>query len=383
MTDSDIRNYNLARVIAYRAFGHNEKIGDALRLSAELTRAYGLRAPRGIWVPTQVIARGLAFARSLNTSNGEGAVGTTTADPIAALTADAVLVRAGAKVVDKLKGKAIFPRETAYSDPQWVGEGSNVAESSTTYDRVTTDGKCVAAYVDFTRPMLEGISEANKAFVASRLGLALQAALDKAAFSGTGSDGQPLGLDNCEDVNALTFTAGAVTRDEILDAFDAVANASENPERLAWIMHPSVARKLMGTFEAVETDNGELGGGWLMSSSGGRRFMCDGCPVIVSKLATAKMAYLGDWSQLLLAFWGPGVDIVPTLCDSRAGVVRVNAYLDCDAVIAQPAAFGVGQVLADDPEPDPEPEGDGNGEGEGGEGGEGGGGTGDAGTPEA
>ena len=79
-------------------------------------------------------------------------------------------------------------------------------------------------------------------------------------------------------------------------------------------------------------------------------FLCEnnevnGYPVNVSGAVENDNIYFGDWSKLILAQWGPGLDIlIDPYTEARAGNVLIVGSMCADACVEQGAAFVLGKV---------------------------------------
>ena len=313
------------------------------------------RDAKGIFVPSSV----LLGSRALDTQNAAGLVATDTlfGEFIAALVADTVLGRAGVRVLEGLVGDIAIPKGNA-AQAYWVTpEGGDASETTPGVGQVPATPHTVGAYTDITRRLLiqNGISAQN--LVADDLRGAIARAVEAAVFSGTGANGQPLGLDNwTETIDGSTYSiptvemvAGKPTHANMVDFWSKIYTANANGERMSFIGSPAV-KALLRTTRDVTVIKNEAGTDNVAAV--GTDYLCDaesrveGYEFMMSNLCNAKKLYFGDWREIMLAFWS-GIDLtVDTASLSKSGGVRVVALQDCDVIVRHRQSFAIGTVLS-------------------------------------
>jgi hypothetical protein len=90
------------------------------------------------------------------------------------------------------------------------------------------------------------------------------------------------------------------------------------------------------------------------TSTNGPLFVADiltgkimGRDAIVSENVTANYGFVGDWSQMILAMWGNGLDLfVDPYSGSQYGLVSVRAFMDADILVAQADAFAHADITS-------------------------------------
>lgn len=327
------RRYNLVNVIRALAGDRSADIGFEREVSDELVRA-GRKTRGDIVVPEAALLR--AFDKGAAAA-GLVATDTLFGNAIEALVAETVLGEAGVTTLTGLVGDVSVPKlgsATAY----WVSsEGGDATESTPAVGQVLGTPHTIGAYTDITRKLLNqsGISAQN--FIADALRSALARGIEAAAFAGTGSSGQPTGLENTAGVNSVSMTAGSPTKDDMVDFWQKLYTANVNGEK-RFIGSPAVKALLCKTLDVQS----ELTSGHYLCEND----LVEGYEFLMSNLCGSKKLYFGDWSQLVLAFWS-GLDLtVDTSSLSKSGGVRVVALQDMDVLVRQPAAFAVGTALS-------------------------------------
>jgi HK97 family phage major capsid protein len=168
-------------------------------------------------------------------------------------------------------------------------------------------------------------------------------AIDLAGLAGTGATGQPEGILTNSSIGEASLIGGiTVTWADILNMIAAVLAADVRGGKFGWTFNARVQALLRQTVKAT----GE-GAGFLMEDPNALA----GYPVqITSQMdgngaspATAGKMLFGDFSQVILAFWGDsGADIlVNPYADSAysRGNVLIRAFVDADVLIRHPEGF--------------------------------------------
>ena len=193
----------------------------------------------------------------------------------------------------------------------------------------------VAALSKFSRQLARQATPAADTLLARTLVADLAVALDAAALSGTGTGGQPTGILNTA---GITSASGAsLTYAGVLTAQAAMlnANASVNPETLGWITTPNVASLLSQRAKGSLT--------WPIWESGSLR---DGVLAGTRAVSTTNMAagnlLYGDFSQVVIPSWGPGIEIaINPVQGFASGDLSIRAMLSFDIALRHPTSFSV------------------------------------------
>ena len=268
---------------------------------------------------------------------------------IDALTARTVFGKAGITILDGLVGDVAIPVGGDIS-AEWITvEGGEAAKKNPTFQQRTATPHTLAAYTEITRKLMVQTSEAAEAFVIAILQNAMARAVEEAGFKGTGTNGQPCGLDNTTGVNAITgITAGAVTKANLVSFWSKMETENANTDKAAWIMPPAVKGLLARTIDYTTVTDGNDN---VVAAPTAARYLfekgaVEDFPAYSSNLCHAKKLYFGDWAQLMLCAWRGTEIIVDKFTKSITGATRVVAFNDCDFIVRQPKAFCVGTALA-------------------------------------
>ena len=311
----------------------------------------------GIILPTADLLREAGIKlqeRALGKSTGGGSLVATDnliGDFIPALVARTVLGKAGITHLDNLVGDITIPTVTDGLTAAWITtEHGDASQVSPNFTQKSATPHSVAAYCDITRKLLVQTSNAAERLVIEMIQDAIGRAIEAAAFSGTGANGEPLGLLNTTGVQTVTMTANAPTKSALVEFVTKLATANANADAARWIVSPGVAGLLSRTLDIQTVADGE--GATVGGVTSGKYLLdggkIDGRDAFTSNLSGTHLAWLADWSDLVLCTWGAGTEItVDPYSLSMKGGARIVAFHDVDLVVRHPASFVKGVVTAD------------------------------------
>lgn len=309
----------------------------------------------GVFVPDFVLAANRTMTGKTNvadhiTGNGAALVSSDLImdEFVTPLEARLVLTKLGVRFLDGLVGDVFVPKASGVS-AYWIStEDGHAQKVNPTFTQLSGKPHTCGAYVDVTRKLCVQTSQRVQAFIGDLILRAVARALEVAAISGSGTDGEPTGLVNTSGVTTVAgITPGSVTRDNILDFEAAIEDANADTDRLAWLMPSKVKAALkkiaeFSTQTANETTVVNVGTKHLYENG-----MVDEYPAFMSNVAPAKKLILGDWSEMLVCRWGQGIELMADQYSlGTSGGIRLVTFLDADVIVRQPEAFAVGTVLA-------------------------------------
>ena len=334
MSEKEVKNFSMMRAIHALANPTDRRAQEAAAFEFECSRTaadqYGKTA-QGIMLPADVL-RTWNKRDNLNVA-GEGdliAEDYRGGDFIDALRNASSVMQAGATMLGGLSGDVKIPKKTTEATAAWIAnEGDAAAESQMIVGNVGLSPKTLGAYTDVTRQLLIQSSLDVESLIRDDLTKAMAIAIDKAGLEGTGSGGQPTGIENAAGVQAITFTdATAPTFAEMIEMETEVATENALLGNLSYILPPSMAGVLKSTAKDTGSGSFVLEGGQI-----------NGYRAIVSNQASAQHAYFGNFSDLLIGMFG-GLDIVvDPYTASTTGTVRVVALQSVDAAVRHGGSF--------------------------------------------
>lgn len=235
------------------------------------------------------------------------------------LRAQIVTAKLGARVLDGLTGSPVLiPKVAGGATVYWVGENGSKTPSDLTMDQLSLTPHEAACLTKVSNRLMQLSNPSIDTLLANDMGAAIARAVDSVALLGTGLNNQPTGLLNWDSIGTYTLTndAGSGATPIAADVADMVytlevANGAQGS--VGWASNPrffNTLAKLRAGAEAADTTAGpflyrdELKGGML-----------EGFPIAKSSQipinivkggsgATSSYAFLGNWNDLMVAYWG-------------------------------------------------------------------------------
>ena len=336
MSEKELKKFSLVRAIHALANPTDRRAQQAAAFEFECSEAaaneFG-RAAQGIMLPTDVMR---TWKRDLNSSDEADLFGEDyrATDFIDVLRNASSVMQAGARTLNGLSGDVKIPKKTAAASAAWIAsEGGASTESEMTVGNVSMTPKTLGAFTDVTRQLMIQSSMDVEALIRDDLAQAIALSIDLAGLEGSGSSGQPTGILNTSGVNTVTnFAAANPTFAEVVTLETALAEDNALMGNLAYILPAAMHGALKTTEKATGTAQ-------FVVEPGGT---INGYRAIVSNQATAGNLYFGNFSDLLVGFFG-GLDIVvDPYTASTTGTVRVVALQSMDVAVRHAVSFAFG-----------------------------------------
>lgn len=335
MTEREQKEFSIVRAAMASLTGDWKKAGFELECSRAVADSLG-REPRGFFVPAEIQRQigGMAIQRTQAAGDptlGGFIVATDYRGDlfIEALRARSIAMAAGVRALPGLVGNVAIPKQTGSATFGWIGEGVDGATTNLTFGTVNMAPRTIAGAVPMTRRLLMQSSPAIEQLVRMDLVTGAALALDDAIFEGTGATGEPLGIVNHASINTQAVNDDATpTWAEMVGFESEVAADNALGGALGYVTTPAIR----GALKTTSKDTGS--GLFIMEGNS-----VNGYPVYVSTQLGANTIVFGDWSQILVGFWGV-LDIKPdesTLAASGGLVLR--AFQDADIAIRHAVAF--------------------------------------------
>jgi HK97 family phage major capsid protein len=282
------------------------------------------------WFPLSAL-----HVRTMTTTSGSKGgymLGGQALDAVDVLRPWSIVAGAGAQIHEGLVGSVPLPRVTAETQGTWIGEaGVAPSESPPTMGEGSLKERTAVAFIKFSVQLLRQAEKAEMLFRAQLLA-AVGAMLDAASLAGAGGI-EPLGLSNTPGVG--TQSGASLAHAGLLAMRKAVVSAGGREDRLLWVGAPNTQETLGARERAI----------------GGGRFLWDdgfilGRSAFATKSAPAGTLFCGDFSQMHVGLFGPGIriDVDPSQDFNSAGLVA-RVMLMADVAFAQPAAFVVAKSV--------------------------------------
>lgn len=351
----DIANFSLSRAVHAMAAGKFRQMAPyEAELSDTVAQKLG-REPRGMWIADDIlndpgfIRRPGRAVRTVVTSTTTGADLVPTqhlaGSFIEYLYEKATVLAAGATVIDGLVGDIDIPKRTGTATLGFTAENVDGNEDNTTaFGKVSASSKLLTGWVPLTRKMLmNGVPGVDNLVRMDLVG-GVGRMISKIALTGAGGGTIPLGIQNLVGVNsvALGVNGGQPIWDlpVLMEQEVAADNADEGS--LAYMVNAktrgAMKRQFIGT--GTETVWDRRGGDTPLNGS--RAFVTNQLPSNLNKgasIGVCSLAVYGNWSELLLLFWG-ALDIMPDpYALAKSGGLRLHVYRDMDVAVRHVESF--------------------------------------------
>jgi len=152
---------------------------------------------------------------------------------------------------------AAIPRLTGTSSAAFYSEGSQVSESTPTFDQVTLSAKTLASHVEFSRKVLvQGLPNVEQ-IVRSDIGRIMAEKIDATIINGSGTGQEPEGILNTTGIGsvALGTNGAAPSYSKLIDLIAEVANDDADEQSNVFIMNPATEAFLRKTPKVSSTDS--------------------------------------------------------------------------------------------------------------------------------
>ena len=290
------------------------------------------RSPKGLFVPSDVLRGGKWTTRAvpMDTSNSTlVATDHLAGDFFGALHQKSIVFDAGCTVLPGLVGNVSIPGFTSGASFGWLAEDADSADTEPSTTAITLSPKTVSGSVPITRRLLKQSSPAIEMLIRDDLIKGAASAIDAAALAADGTSNTPTGILNTTAVNtSLIASAGSPTWGELVNFETQVAIDKALGGPLAYCMHPGVVGN-------AKTTGKDSGSGLMLIENG----LCNGYRVFSTTNVGSNGIIFGDWSGLLIGFWGV-LDInVDVATKAASGGIVLRAFQDCDVAVRRAVGF--------------------------------------------
>ncbi len=351
LTEKEKKHYSIARALNAIVNGDLKKAGFEYECHLALQKQLG-RETKGFFMPINVETRAPNMASVAAQGGNLVQTNLLGGQFIDVLRNRAVVMKAGARQLTGLSGNIQIPRKNGRSAIYWVSENGTITESEVTFDQVAFAPKTIGALSVYTQQLLAQASLDVDALITNDLYEEVALGIDAAALTGSGTGGQPTGLKNLAGIQSVSLgTNGAApTMDLAIDLETAIADLNADVDNMSFLFNA----KTIGALKKLKSTTGEYlwrrdGKGTKAGSMGIMEgydvFRTNQLPKNLSKGAgtNLSMAVFGDFSQLVVAQWGAGIEVVANPYGSQfaKGGVEVRAMALVDVNVRLKEAFSI------------------------------------------
>ncbi len=247
-----------------------------------------------------------------------------------------IIARLGGQVLTGLSGNVAIPKQTGTATAYWVIEGEDTTESELTIGMMNLSPKTVSGATAYTRQMLLQGNPSIENLVMLDLATNIALAIDKAAISGTGTNGQPLGILNTTGVNAVNCATsnGGLNWKNTVDFETKTAAGNADVNNMNYIAGAGVTGILKTTEKTPNSGKFLLEDGQVNGYNFSRTNQVD-----------ANTMLFGDFSQMITGLWG-GLDImIDPYTKAASGGVVIRAFQSLDIGLRHAQAFSASKNI--------------------------------------
>ena len=348
MGQREIQDYSIMRLIQAQIDGDASRAPLEMECHRSLEKQ-GFRGHNGgFLIPTEALR---APALTYNQPYAGSLVGTDHlgADFISALRSQTIVLELGAHQMNGLMGNVEIPRQSGVSSLGWVQENTDLPESGPTFDKIVMQPKTVGAWTSISRLMATQADPNVENLILQDFRNVLAREIDRASIHGSGVN-EPVGILNTAGIGSVSLgvNGGVPTWQSILALQNAVENANAGSAQTGWATSVKLKNSLRGVLKnnvagaeyiwgdgvaGMPPGMGMLAGDRAMASTTVRSDLSKGTGTNLSVLI------YGDWSSLLIGFWGVlSLEINPWQ-DFRKGTVGLRVMQFCDISVRHPQSF--------------------------------------------
>lgn len=312
MSGKELKSYSLARAI--HSIGTRKPLTGIEKEASEATAKRLGKDPDGFFIPEDYSNRSLQqihgiSQRNLTAGNFASAGALIATDLLAGslielLRNKQVFANLGTTNLGGLVGNVAIPRQSGGATAYWLAEGASVTESDQTFQQVGLTPHRLVAQTAYDKQLVAQASIGVEAMVRNDIALQTSLKKDLAILTGSGANGEPLGILNTTGVQTVTFSTAATWAKVVEFETDlATANADQTGIPV-FVTSPAVRGKwktILKASGALVQSSSFL---WDMDMVNGYR------GTVSNQVASAtNLVYFGVPSEIIDATWA-GIDVV-------------------------------------------------------------------------
>ena len=343
--DREADQFSIVRALQASVSGNWSNAGREREIQQELSRVNG-RESQGIFVPDTGWAK-RDYTKGSSTQ-GQKLVGVEHLSDrfIDVLRARLVVAEMGSTFLPGLQSDITIPRRTAGGTAYFVAEGSNVTESTGTFDSISMSPKVMGAFSQFSYLMqLQATPEIEELIRQDFIALLAQK-LDQVAINGGGSN-EPSGILQTSGIGsvAIATNGGSITLDKMLDLKQTVAVDNADLPTAGFLTNTKVENALSklkdGNSQYLLNPYGSEIGQQQFASR--RMMISNNVPSNLTKGSSSGVcsaAIYGNFSDLLIGLFGSLELLTDPYTQFQSGGVGVRALQGVDVQVRHPESFG-------------------------------------------
>lgn len=321
--------------------GLEREVSDELRRMAPA----GYPDIGGVLVPLR-----LNEERALDTkTQGKGAewINDVPGELIELLRNRSVIAGRGARVLSGLGAPIAFSKQKSGMTFYWVGENpaAGVSASDVALGLAILGPKNLMGQGQFSRQLLQLGNRDVEGFIRDEISIGHGLAIDRAAIHGLGAAGEPMGIYNAADVNAVAMGSAKPTFGKLIDMQTEVAKDNADLGSLGLVTTPGMAGALRQTLVASSAGSAMI---WSGTMNGGD---VAGYPAVATNQVSSLMSgsavsggtehgiIFGNWADLIIGMFSALELIVDPYTDAGKAMVRITSFQMADILVRHGESF--------------------------------------------
>lgn len=329
LDNKERKQYSLIRAIEAAASNDWTKAGFEREVSVAVSDTLK-REARGFFVPHDLLSERAGMSKAPGVGAELVATELRTDLFIDMVRNKAVVAALGARVMAGLQGDVDIPKKIGGANFQWLAEGQNVVLSQLDLSTVPLRLKTIAGGIPITRKLRTQSAMSVDQLIIDELINGMAVAMDLGLLTGDGQNNTPLGVFSQTGIPGLTYGAGGILFDDLVDMETKIATFNADVGALQYLT--GIAQRGYAKKKKEDPTGADSTKLWRGNEVNGHKAMA-------SNQVPADAWAFGDWSQLLIGLWG-ALDLNPdTATLSGSGGLVLRAFQDCDTANRNPSSF--------------------------------------------
>lgn len=328
LSGKEVKKYSLGRAIAASVTGDWTKAGYERELSDAINSNRANKSQHSFSIPADIM-----LATREHTTLNTGAIVPDiylAGSYIDMLRNTSIMHKMGIQSLTGLVGNQSIPKQTGNTTAYWLDETEEVTESEITIGSIGLTPKTVAGASGYSRMMLLQSNPSIDNLVMRDLLTTLNLEMDRAIIDGDPTLKQPRGLLKTTGLNAVDMSGGASWA-KVVEFVSKLQSKNADFGTMRWLMKPTVS----ATLQTTEKTAGHPI--YLM----GEDKKINGYESYISNQVPDGNLIFGDFSQILVGYWG-GLDIlIDPYKKSASGGVMIYGFQSLDVAVRYPECFSV------------------------------------------
>ncbi len=330
------RQYSIVNVIRGLSGDRSVDIGYETELNQEIQHQRGQKS-KGFSIPMQELT-----TRAAVDAGGIGA-GLVETNYVPEMMIDflrnkSVVVNSGAQSIQVGSGgNLIVPRQTSSATAEWLDlDGTDsITESNQTFDQVSLEMKTLTAMTTYTHRMLKQGLPDIESIIRNDLAQLFATQIDATALNGAAGNAKiPTGILNYAGISSTTAAGSTPTFAELVEMERLLADENIDTSGLLYLTTPTIGTTLKTVEKAAST------GQFIWTDNGQGEGMVNGYKAAYTKNMPAGTVLLGQFRDLMIAYWGSiDIEVDPYGDNFKKGNTSVRAMIDLDINLRRPESF--------------------------------------------